>query len=37
MFLQREKTLNRNDLILPIYYVSCKLLEDEKLKKKDYP
>ena len=36
MFLQREKTLNRNDLILPIYYVSCKLLEDEKLKKKDY-
>jgi tetratricopeptide (TPR) repeat protein len=26
-FLEREKNLNRNDLILPIYYVSSPLLE----------
>lgn len=36
MFLQRETALKRNDLVLPIYYVSCKLLEDEELKKKDH-
>jgi hypothetical protein len=28
-FLEREQKLKRNDLILPIYYVSCPLLEDE--------
>ena len=28
-FLAREKELGRNDLILPIYYISCPLLEGE--------
>jgi len=28
-FLEREKRLNRNDLILPVYYVDCPLLNDE--------
>jgi parallel beta-helix repeat protein len=28
-FLDREKELNRNDLILPIYYVTTSLLDDE--------
>ena len=33
MFLERGKKLDRNDLILPIYYVRCPLLhEDERLK-----
>jgi hypothetical protein len=27
-FLERERKLNRNDLILPVYYVSCPLLDD---------
>ena len=32
-FLEREKKLGRNDLILPLYYVRCPLLhEDERLK-----
>ena len=32
-FLEREKKLDRNDLILPLYYVRCPLLhEDERLK-----
>ncbi len=35
LFLRREKALNRNDLILPVYYVSCRLLEDEKLRESD--
>lgn len=26
-FLEREKKLNRNDLILPVYYVSCEQLD----------
>ncbi|MFQ5851497.1 MAG: right-handed parallel beta-helix repeat-containing protein [Candidatus Binatia bacterium] len=28
-FLEREKELGRNDLILPVYYVDCPLLNDE--------
>src|SRR5215471_14293271 len=28
-FLEREKQLQRNDLVLPVYYVSCPLLDDE--------
>ena len=32
-FLEREKKLDRNDLILPLYYIRCPLLhEDERLK-----
>jgi F-box protein 11 len=29
-FLEREKELKRDDLILPIYYVDCPLLNDEE-------
>ncbi len=29
-FIEREKELGRNDLILPVYYVSSKPLDDEK-------
>ena len=29
-FLQREKELDRNDLILPLYYVRCPLLHEEE-------
>jgi len=28
-FIEREKKLGRNDLILPVYYVDCSLLNDE--------
>src|SRR3972149_6109518 len=28
-FLEREKKLKRNDLILPVYYVDCPLLNDQ--------
>ena len=28
-FIEHEKKLKRNDLILPVYYVKCSLLEDE--------
>jgi hypothetical protein len=28
-FLERERQLHRSDLILPVYYVSCPLLDDE--------
>jgi hypothetical protein len=28
-FLERESSLKRNDLILPVYYVRCPVLEDE--------
>jgi len=28
-FIDREKELNRNDLILPVYYIDCPLLNDE--------
>lgn len=34
-FLEREKALGRNDLILPIYYVDCPVLNDEEKRKKD--
>src|SRR5262249_38507374 len=30
LFLDREKQLGRDDLILPIYYVTCRILSDEK-------
>jgi F-box protein 11 len=29
-FLEREKKLGRNDLILPVYYVDCSLMNDKK-------
>src|SRR3990170_5332877 len=29
LFLERERKLKRNDLILPVYYVDCPLLNDE--------
>ena len=29
-FLEREKELGRNDLVLPIYYVDCPLLNDKE-------
>ena len=29
-FLEREKKLKRDDLILPVYYVDCPLLNDEE-------
>jgi F-box protein 11 len=29
-FLEREKELKRDDLVLPIYYVDCPLLNDEE-------
>lgn len=34
-FLAREKKLNRNDLILPVYYIDCPLLNDEKKRAAD--
>lgn len=34
-FLEREKKLKRNDLILPVYYVDCPLLNDEAKLKSD--
>ena len=34
-FLDREKELNRNDLILPIYYVTASLLDDEAQRAND--
>jgi cobaltochelatase CobT len=34
-FLKREKNLKRDDLILPIYYVDCPLLNDKKKRKGD--
>jgi F-box protein 11 len=34
-FLEHERRLNRNDLILPIYYVDCPLLNDEKQRAQD--
>jgi F-box protein 11 len=35
LFLEREKQLGRDDLILPIYYVKAPLLEDEKVRDAD--
>ena len=34
-FLERESKLKRNDLILPVYYVDCLFLSDEKLRRDD--
>jgi hypothetical protein len=34
-FLKREKYLGRNDLILPVYYVDCPLLNDEARRRSD--
>ncbi|MDN3222988.1 right-handed parallel beta-helix repeat-containing protein [Pseudomonas nunensis] len=34
-FLAREKELGRNDLILPVYYVKCKVLDDKDKRKQD--
>ncbi len=35
-FLDREKELGRADLILPIYYVDCSLLNDEQRRADDH-
>lgn len=35
LFLDRERSIKRNDLIFPIYYVGCRVLEDEQLRKSD--
>ena len=32
-FLEREKRLKRGDLVLPVYYVDCPLLNDERKRK----
>jgi len=29
-FIDREKRLGRNDLILPVYYINCSALNDEE-------
>jgi F-box protein 11 len=34
-FLQREESLGRADLILPVYYVECPVLSDEAKREKD--
>ncbi len=34
-FLEREKRLGRNDLILPVYYVGCPVLDDEAKRAND--
>ena len=34
-FLEREKKLGRNDLILPLYYVRCPLLHEEERLRED--
>ena len=35
LFLERERALNRNDLILPVYYVNCRVLDDEARRAND--
>jgi hypothetical protein len=35
LFVKREKDLKRNDLILPIYYVSTPLIDDQEKRIKD--
>jgi hypothetical protein len=35
LFLRREKALSRSDLVLPVYYVTCRLLHDESLRNND--
>jgi F-box protein 11 len=32
-FLEREKKLDRKDLVLPVYYVECAILSDEEKRK----
>jgi orotate phosphoribosyltransferase len=34
-FLEREKTLGRDDLVFPVYYVETPLLKDKSLRAKD--
>ncbi|MHB9072401.1 MAG: right-handed parallel beta-helix repeat-containing protein [Desulfobaccales bacterium] len=34
-FLQREQDLNRNDLILPVYFISCPVLDEEEKRQTD--
>ena len=34
-FLEREKKLGRKDLILPVYYIDCPLLNDEETRVRD--
>jgi len=34
-FLERERELNWKDLLLPVYYVGCPLLDDDDLRKTD--
>ena len=34
-FIDREKKLGLNDLILPVYYVNCPILNDEKKREAD--
>lgn len=34
-FLKREETLGRGDLILPVYYVNCPVLQDEAKREHD--
>lgn len=34
-FLKREKKLKRSDLILPVYYVDCPVMNDEASRQKD--
>jgi F-box protein 11 len=34
-FIDREKQLDRNDLILPVYYVGCPLLNDQERRAED--
>src|SRR6266478_4163905 len=35
LFFTREKKVGRNDLVLPVYYVSCRVLDDEKTRQGD--
>ncbi|MEW9699253.1 right-handed parallel beta-helix repeat-containing protein [Paenibacillus sp. SI8] len=35
LFLEREKALGRHDLVLPIYYIQCDILESEQLRSED--
>lgn len=35
LFLERERALGRNDLVLPIYYRTCPILEDVSLLNQD--
>ena len=34
-FIERERSLDNNDLILPVYYVDCPLVNDEERRKTD--